>query len=327
MPKSSRFSTGAHKQLGEIALRIKSRMSQLGLTANQLSNECSIAAAKSEQDVETGLRRDRIAKILMNCQPRPGRSAASVISREEMSVLAQALKVSLEWLSVQTENEEPIVWNLLAQPNRATHMLHLLAEYEQRAGETSVWSEYLLCSFTTEEFMVAFHRAHFGEMDTGGVTKDRRQLVDFFNKAGQARRKSVLTPNRSFFFTGLIYKSELQRLIAGEEVYRLIPRAMRKATLDHIARVLSKPELRMNLLIVDDEKSLWAKTAWRDHETVSVMGEIFSLWNYHSGSIGWSENARHVRHQRELIAEMERNTVCKSVEDTIRYIRHLRSLL
>ena len=303
-------------------------MRQLGLSASQLSDACSIAASKIEHDTEEpGLRRDRIAKILMNCQPQPGRAAANRISYQEMRVLAQALKVSVEWLSVQTENEEPVVWNVLARPERATHLLHLLGEYEERAGESTVWSEYLLCSFTTEEFMVAFHRAHFGEMDTAGVTKDRRHLVDFYNQTGRARRKRVLSPNRPYTLTSLIYDSELRRMVAGDGIYRSITKTVRKASLMHAASVLEEPDLKMKLVIVDDKKELRAKVAWRDHETVGVMGELFSLWNYHSGSLGWSENPRHVKHQRDLIDEMKKQAVCKSLEGTIEYIRHLSTSL
>jgi hypothetical protein len=298
-------------------------MRQLRLTASQLSDACSIAAGHLERDEQPGLRRDRIAKILMNCQPQPGSSAANRISYEEMLILARALRVSVEWLSVQTENEEPVVWNLLAQPERATHLLHLLGEYEERAGESTVWSEYLLCSFTTEEFMVAFHRAHFGEMDTAGVTKDRRHLVDFFNKTGLARRKRVLRPGRAYTFTGLIYDSELRRMVAGDGVYRSIPKTVRKASLIHAARVLEEPDLKMKLVIVDDKKELRAKAAWRDHETVGVMGELFSLWNYHSGSVGWSENPRHVKHQRCLMNEMKNHVLCGDTRDTIEYIIQL----
>jgi hypothetical protein len=310
--------------MNEIALRIQSRMRELGFNATQLSDTCSIAASKLEPETEQpGLRRDRIAKILMNCQPSPGKSAASVMSHEEMTILASALKVSVEWLSVQTDNDEPVVWNVLAQPERGIHVLHLLSEYEERAGETTVWSEYPMCFFTTEEFMVAFHRTHFGEMDSAGITKDKRQLVDFFNKTGRARRKRVLSRNRTYTVTGLIYGSELQRLVKGEGVYRLIKRALRKASLNHTVRVLEDEAFKMNLVIVDDRKHLSAKVAWRDHETVGTMGELFSFWNYHSGSIGWSENPRYVKHQRALIEEMKKQALYRSAGETIRHIKEL----
>ena len=117
------------------------------------------------------------------------------------------------------------------------------------------------------------------------------------------------------------------RMVAGDGIYRSITKTVRKASLMHAASVLEEPDLKMKLVIVDDKKELRAKVAWRDHETVGVMGELFSLWNYHSGSLGWSENPRHVKHQRDLIDEMKKQAVCKSLEGTIEYIRHLSTSL
>jgi len=328
MPKSSRLSTGARRRMKEIALRMQSRMRKLGYSQERLSDICSIKAGEifSESDQPT-LRRDRIAKILMNLQHRQGSSAATTISDAELLILSRSLRCSVEWLSGRGLDEDPVVWNVLTEPERGTHLLQLIEEYEDRAAESTVWSEYLLCSFTTEEFMIAFHHAHFGEMDTAGVTKDKRELVEFFNATGRARRKRVLKPNRSFTFTSLICDSELRSIANGEGVYRSIKRGARKATFEHITHILQDAALKMNLVIVDIEKIGRSKAAWRDYETVGVMGELFSLWNYHSGTIGWSENARYVNHQRNLINEMKNHAICKNTEETVRYIGRLAASL
>jgi len=176
MPQSSRYSTGARGRIKEIALRMQSRMRKLDYSQEKLSKACSIVAGELYSEAEQPtLRRDRIAKILMNLQHRTGSSVATTISDAELLVLARALKCSVEWLSVRGLEENPIVWNVLSEPERGAHLLQLMEEYEDRAGESTVWSEYPLCSFTTEDLMVAFHRAHFGEMDTAGVTKDKRE--------------------------------------------------------------------------------------------------------------------------------------------------------
>jgi len=223
MSKSSHFSVGAVKRVKEIALRIQSRMRQLNLSASQLSDVCSVVLSKLDEDTDLpGLRRDRIAKILMNSKPSPEKAAAKAISDVELTILARALKCSAEWLSGKGLDEDPIVWNVLTEPERSADVLHLLEEYEERAGESTVWSEYPLCSFTTEEFMVAFHRAHFSEMDTAGITSDKLQLVDLFNRTGRARRKRLLSRNRNFSFTSMIYESDLKRVAAGNGVYRSI---------------------------------------------------------------------------------------------------------
>src|SRR5207253_2605720 len=117
------------------------------------------------------------------------------------------------------------------------------------------------------------------------------------------------------------------RMANGAGVYGSISKVVRKASFDHLVKVLNDPALKMNLVIVSDQKARSVKATWRDHETVGVMGELFSLWNYHSGLIGWTENPRHVRHDRELIDEMKSHAVCKDAEETFRYVKGLAGLV
>jgi len=82
--------------------------------------------------------------------------------------------------------------------------------------------------------MIAFHRAHFGEMHTAGVAQDKRELVEFFNKTGRVRRKRILKSGRRFVFTGLIYESELERAVKGAGVYGYIQKLFRRSSFDHL---------------------------------------------------------------------------------------------
>lgn len=324
MPKASRFFTVEASQISEIAIRIQSRMRKLGMSVSELSERCSVVAPELLEGEDCpSLSRPRIAKILMHRHGSSGRSAAKVITRSELIILAKALNVSVEWLSGQKDNEDPIVWNVLAEPERAGHLLHLLEEYEERASEITVWGEYLLCSFATEEFMHAFHAAHFGEMDTFGIGKDKPRLVDFFNKMGESRRRRVLRSDRKFTFTSLIYNSELKRIAHGTAVYRSIPLTVRKRCLKNLTDILTDASLKLKLVIVDDEKIGKIKTAIRDYETLGVVGEIFSMWNYHSGSIGWSEHPKYVGHHKKLISQMQHHAIAESNRDTAEYIKEL----
>jgi len=325
MPKTSRFFSVEQSQISEIAVRIERRMRNLGLTVSELSEKCSVVAAGLSSDESPSLSRPRIAKILMNRRGSSARSAARVISGSELMILACALEVSIEWLSGQKDNEDPIVWNVLAEPQRAAHLLHLLEEHEESAGETVIWGEYLLSPLMTEEFMYAFHEAHYGAVDTFGIGKDKSRLVQFFNKMGKSIKHRVLRPGRSFTFTGLIYNSELQRLAAGTEVYRSISRAMRKRCLENLVSILMKPSLKVDLVIVDDAGVGKIKATLRDYETVGVVGEVFSMWNYHSGSIGWSEHQKYINHHKILLDQMKLHNLCGNLEKTTEYIKELAS--
>lgn len=326
MPKTSRFFSVEQGQLSEIAVRIERRMRSLGLTVSGLSEKCSMVATELIDDDETpSLSRPRIAKVLMNRRGSSARSAAKVISGSELMILARALEVSVEWLSGQKDNEDPIVWNVLAEPERATHLLHLLEEHEERTAETIIWGEYLFSSFVTEEFMYAFHEGNFGQRDTFGTGKDKSRLVQFFNKMGNGRRRRVLRPGRSFTLTGLIYNSELRRMADGAEVYRTISRMVRKRCLENLASILTKPSLKMDLIIVDDTKAGKIKTALHDYEMVGVVGEVFSMWNYHSGNIGWSEHPKYVNHHKNLLGQMKLYDLCGNLQKTAEYIIGLAS--
>jgi len=317
MWKASRSSVLADEKISDIANRIHRRMRKLGLSQTKLAEQCSMDCAHlSEDDERPSLARDRISKLLMNRRARHSKHAARALSQAEFRILARVLKCSVEWLRGDGRSGDPVIWDVLAHPQRDSDLLHLLEEYEERAGEVMVWSEYPLCSFTTEEFMTAFHRAHVGEVDA----QNKRALVEFFDRTGRARRRRVLKPNRPFAITSLIYDSELRRVAAGEGVYRSIPKPARKATLEHIVAVLSDPALKMELVIVDEAKVHRPKIAWRDHETVGVMGKLFSIWNYHSTSIGWTENPSYVRHQHDLMNEMKSYAVWKDTEETVQIV-------
>lgn len=321
MPKASRSQAIDPSLMNLVATRVHRRMKKLGLTHTGLSEKCSIAGAHlSEVGERPSLSRERISKILMNRHDRPNENAARSLTQFEFRILADVLKVSVEWLRGDGLGKDGIVWNVLAEPARGAHLLHLLEEYEELTDESLVWSEYPLCSFVTEAFMVAFHNAHFGEMHNFGITEDKHALIDFFNKAGRARRQRILQTGRSFSFTHLIYASEIERIVRGTDVYHSISPRLRKGALKHMALTTADPKMKMTLVIVNDEKVKKFESHWRDYENFGVMGELFSVWNYHSGSIGWTENRRLVMHQKHLLEEMQQRALYKNPPDTISYL-------
>lgn len=324
MPKPSRFFTVETSEISEIATRLERRMRKLRLSVAQLSHKCSVISGKLDDENLPGLSRSRIAKILMNrASGSSGRSAARVIARSELILLARALEVSVEWLSGQRNNEDPVVWNVLAEPERSEHLLHLLEEYEDRASEIMVWSEYLLCSFVTQEFMYAFHQVHFSELDDLEDGKDRRRLIEFFNRMGNSRRSRVLRPSRSFIFTSLINETELQSIAAGKGVYSRIAKSVRRRCLESLTLTLMDDSLKLNLIIVDDRGANRIRSLFRDFETLGVIGDLFSVWNYHSGSIGWSEHPRYVTRHAKYLKQMQLNATCKGATETCKLIRRL----
>ena len=319
MSKPSRF-TIETSQLSETATRIERRMRKLRLSVEQLSRKCSIISSTLSEENQPSLSRSRIAKILMNRGVSGSRSAARVIARSELILLAQALEVSVEWLAGQRDNEDPIVWNVLAERNRSDHLNHLLEEHEDQVDEVTVWSEYLLCSFVTQDFMYAFHRVHFSEIDDLENGRGRQRLVEFFNHLGNQRRRRILKPNRSFVFTNLINESDLRAIAAGAEVYGRIAKSVRRHCLENLCTILSEPQLKLQLIVLDDKKTCDVRSRFRDFETLGVLGDLFSVWNYHSGSIGWSEHPKCVKRHANYLKRMKAAAISNSVKATCDYI-------
>jgi hypothetical protein len=185
-------------------------MRQLGLNEQLLADACNRAALSKE--IPLRMSRERVAKILMNCKKNPERSAAKVITCEELEALSSALSVFVEWLSGQRDNRDPIYWNVLAEPGRAKHLLHLLSEYEENVGELLVSAEFLMCSMVTPELMHAQHEVMFAKLDLIGLDSKKQSAVALFDRIGDARRKRLLRSKteRGHAYRQVIFYSDLK---------------------------------------------------------------------------------------------------------------------
>src|SRR5207244_6563527 len=125
----SNFSAAARARINEIARRIQSQMDKLGYGQEKLSASCGVIAGEMYSEAEQPkLRRDRIAKILMNLRRTPKSSIAVTISDAELSVLARALKCSVEWLSARGLVKESVRRNVVAGPAGSAHLFQLTRE-------------------------------------------------------------------------------------------------------------------------------------------------------------------------------------------------------
>lgn len=324
MPRATRFTGSLDSRVSVIAHRIKERMAKLGLGAGDLARRCrSVAPVLLRQQL--GVTRDRISKILMNCKPCPGANAAKVISYQELQLLAAALNVSTEWLVGQHDNRDPVYWDVLADERRAEHVLHLLTEYEERTGELFVWAEFLMCSLITPEFMHAYHEARFKELSVLGLDDEIDQTVALFDRIGNTRRERLLKQggDRGYRYRQLIFHSDLWRIVCGDGEYREIPSAVRQASLRHLGRLVADSSLGMELIVVDDSRTLRVRCALRDYQSLGVFGEEFTLWDYHTGGIAWSEHPRYISAHRKILTELEAQSIHRGRKETAEMLRDL----
>ena len=311
-------------RLRQTANKIYSRMQSLGLNETQLSERCSLAAIHLFEDAEVpSLTRDRVSKILMNRQDVPAKSAARIITHAELTVLANVLKVSVEWLIGQEENRDPVVWNVLANPDRVVEFAHVLQAYEEVGKESKVWSQYLMHSYTSEAFTHAFNQVHYGAKP--GIANPR-SLVEFYNQVARLRRKRILRTGRSFDYTSLLYQSHFEEVSCGQGVFSAISKTILRRNLEVMIDTITNPSLRIKLVIVKDDY-VAALEAVRDYEILSTVDTLFSSWNYHTGDVGWSENFSYVEPRRQLLDRMSAHSLCRDVSETVEYLKSLRSRL
>lgn|GEM_PF-1293913 len=307
MPRASRFSGELQGRIPRIARRLRSRMNELGLNQTELAARCTGAShSLFPEQTAPPITRERIAKILMHCKAHPGKSAARVISHPELQVLASVLQVSSEWLAGADDSRDLVLWDPLADPQRAHHILHLINEHEDNATEVLVWAEYLICSLETPEFMHKHHEALFKELDVLGAYDEKRKIVQVYDNIGNARRKRLLDSRRkNRRLIQFIFASDIEKMARGENEYATIPQGVRRACLENLCKMIADPGLGIELVVVGDEAASGIKIAFRDYDSLGVFDESFVLWRYHSGRIAWSEHSGHARSHRDLLKKLQ----------------------
>lgn len=298
-------------------------MQELWLNQTKLALRCDEAAQAlfptGQQPVIT---RVRIAKILMHCKAKPGKSAARAISPQELLVLSSALNVSQEWLSGQEDNRDLVLWDPLADPARARQIIHLMNEYEDSSEEVLIWAEFLICSLETPEFMHKHHEALFAELDLIGAPEEKRRVVELFDRIGNARRKRFFDskPRRSRRMVEIMFASDLERIAQGTDEYVGISKTLRKRCLENLSDLLADPSLAIELVIADDQDCSKIRRALRDYDSLSVCDDRFVQWRYHSGLVAWSEHSAHTLGYRGMLKELQMRGSSRSGADAADFI-------
>lgn len=308
MPRATRFTDSLDSRIPAIARRIRNRMKRLGLNDQLLAEECNRKALEVlSPSASLKMSRERVAKILMNCKKNPERSAARIISYSELLVLSAALAVSAEWLVGQRDNCDPVHWNVLAEPERARHLLHLLSEYEEKAGELLVWADFLMCSLVTPELMHASHMARYAELDLIGLGGEKEKAVALFDGIGSHRRRRLLrnVSERGYSYRQIIFYSDLKAVSEGAGEYERIDAALRGESLKYLAGLIEDETLGIDLIVVRDEEARDIRRALRDYDSMSVFGSEFTLWGYHSGSVAWSEHRSYIASHRKIFDRLQ----------------------
>lgn len=326
MPRATRFTDSLDSRIPAIARRIRNRMNSLGLNDQALADECNRLACEAAPGAgRLKMSRERVAKILMNCKKNPERTSAKIISYTELKALSAALAVSIEWLVGQQDNQDPVHWNVIAEPTRAEHLLHLLSEYEEKAGELLVWAEFLMCSLVTPELMHAQHQARFEELKLVGLEAEKETAVALFDRIGTTRRRRLLRSKdeRGYTYRQIIFYSGLKVLADGGSEYRLAGADVRRQSLKHLADLIGDESLGIELIIVDDEGARPLRPLLRDYDSLSIFGSELTLWGYHSGSVAWSEYGGYIELHRRILDELQARAIANTPRRAIELLNDL----
>jgi hypothetical protein len=301
-------------------------MRLLRLNEQALADECNRRAREVLRGTERlRMSRERIAKILMNCKKNPERTSAKLISYTELKALSASLSVSIEWLVGQQDNQDPVHWNIIAEPTRAEHLLHLLSEYEERAGELLVWGEFLMCSLAPPELTHMQHQARFEELKLVGLDAEKETAVALFDRVGNARRKRLMRTKdeRGYSYRQIIFYSGLKMIADGESEYRLAGVDVRRESLKHLAGLIGNKALGIDLIVIDDEGARPLKRLLRDYDSLSVFGSEFTLWGYHSGSVAWSEHGNYIELHRKILDKLQARAITQTPRRVIKLLNDL----
>lgn len=326
MPKASRFSLPLATRLHKFSLRLRNRMRQQGINESELAARCARLAKEvfPAEETRPQMSRARVGKILMNCKARPEKSAARVVSQQELMLFALVLQTSIEWLTGQEDSRDPVLWDMLAEPQRSEQLIHLLEEYDEKTP-TLLWGESLLCSLTPHDFAHQYHEAHFAEFDVLNLHDEKQKLIAIYDGLGDARRKRIFNPRakRAHEITQLLFLSELEAIARGTGKYQTIAAKLRRECLENLHRIVADSGNGINLVIAKDADAPDLKIALRDYERLGINGAGFTLWSYHGGKVAWSEHARHTEAHSKLLAQFHTRAAYRTRTSVARLLERL----
>lgn len=296
----------ANGRLQCLAGRVRSQMQRLQISAAELARRCEKRDFPGDE-TRPNLSRERITKILMNAQPRVGKGAAKVVSAEEVFMLAETLEVSKEWLTGQTKyTNAPVLWDMASEPEISQQIQHLINHYEEVTGGSLIWAENLLCSLTPTEFVRGYYESFFSELDEIGLHNEKQNLVATYENFGNRQRRRMLqnTAHQKWTRTQIIFLSELEKIVRGDGHYSDIKFSIRRKCLENVRNLTADDSFGVRLIVARDEDAPHIKHLLRDYDRFGVNGDKFTLWCYHSGKVGWSENKNQVFRHRKIIDEL-----------------------
>lgn len=298
--------------LPDIARKVSKRMNDLGYSAPRLHVLSGLASDELNQLFPDRAYKDihidefKIRHLLMAGVPNPKPTAMKGVEVEFLEIIAYALRVPPDFLLGRRTTRNPVCWDPLVDTDQSEHVKHLMKTYEEQTGEFIGWATFLPCSFETKEFMELHHDAIFSTLSPS----HKALVVSKFNDIGNTRRLRLFNNKRSYTFTVLICRSDLEKIGHGKNEYQLIGRDKRKAALQHVNKLLKDYWTKgIALIVAEDNAVKELKEEMRDTDGVIVMGDQYTQWRLHRGDVMWSEHSYWIHRHRGWIEEFRKRAV------------------
>lgn len=134
-------------------------------------------------------------------------------------------------------------YELEAAPARVANLTEVLQRHEPTADGAVVWSKHLITMFFPTDALYAYYRANYSD---GG-------LAENWVRATVERRETVLerAAKRRWWFTHVLFASDLVNVVKGEETFASIDRQLRASCLEGVRRAIVEVR-NCRLAVLDD---------------------------------------------------------------------------
>jgi hypothetical protein len=230
----------------------------------------------------------------------------------EIEVISLVIHESVEALLGLEKESTSQLLDVTATNEDAASFLELMRSCQSEIKELIGWGEFLPCSLETDAFMHAHHE---------GLYSNPGDVVTW-DGIGHTRRIELLSigSKRKWRMTHLMFLSDYKKIVYGQDEYANIPSEIRRECLHNLIRLLSTPELRIRLIMADDEHDDAAQSIrfdLRNYDSVITWDEKLMILRDRLGINYYSNRPRHTKYWRGMQEEFIAAAKFSKQEDVI----------
>lgn len=146
----------------------------------------------------------------------------------------------------------------------------------------------------------------FSEMESTGLIKEKQTLVETCNHIANTRRQKTFDDltKRNQTIIQVIFYLDLIKIVVGKGNFKGIGVSVRRKCFEDLVKFITDDFFKINLIVAKVEDVPHIRKYLRDYERLSICGNKFPVWGYHSAKIVWSENSIITKRHRKVLKEL-----------------------